>query len=491
MLTKTGAKHVLAIDQGTTNTKALLISEVGEVLARASIPLITAYPNAGWAEQSAEDIWTSVKDAIEQIFNQVGADIIDAIAIANQRETLVVWDAQNSEPICPAIIWQCRRTVDRCTELTAKGHEQTVLDATGLQINPLFPATKLHWVMNNVPQAKALAANGNLRAGTVDSWLLWKLTGGKCFFTDHSNASRTQLFDTETLKFSQELCDLNEVPIECLPKPLPSDSDFGETDSGATALPDGIPILAMMGDSHAALYGHGVREPGAVKATFGTGSSLMTLTPKRIASNNGLSGTIAWTDKNGPTYALEGNITVSGQAASFMANLMGIDGPNKLSALAQTVDDTNGVCFVPALAGLGAPHWDDKAKGTITGMTHGTKPAHLALASLEAIAQQIADVFGSMEQDIGHSISSLRADGGASSNDFLMQIQANILGRDVHRPENEEVGAFGAAEMAFSNLITGSNFETGTITVFSPNIENGERDDFRTMWSKALAKAKL
>lgn len=482
-------KTVLAIDQGTTNTKALLISESGNILARASVPLVTSYPNAGWAEQSAVDIWTSVKNAIAKIIDEVGLDKVDAIAIANQRETLVVWDAKTSKAICPAIIWQCRRTIERCAKLVADGHEQLILDATGLQINPLFPATKLHWVMNNVPQAKELAAKGNLRAGTVDAWLLWKLTGGTSFKTDHSNASRTQLFDTRTLEFSADLCELNEIPIDCLAEPVASDSMFGKTAKDTTALPAGIPIMAMMGDSHAALYGHGVRKPGEVKATFGTGSSLMTLTPKRIASSNGLSGTIAWTDKDGPTFALEGNITVSGQAAAFIANLIGIDGPAKLSSLAETATDNGGVCFVPALAGLGAPHWDDNATGTITGMTHSTKPAHLALATLEAITHQIADVFEAMEQDVGHPIDSLHADGGASSNDFLMQLQANMLGSDVYRSDNEEVGAFGVAAMAFSNMVTQTDIANGENSIFSPNIGKQLRDNNRTLWANSLEKS--
>lgn len=482
-------KTVLAIDQGTTNTKALLIDESGSVLARASTPLVTSYPHVGWAQQSAEDIWTSVKIAIVKIIDEVGLDKVDAIAIANQRETLVAWDAKTSHAIYPAIIWQCRRTVERCAKLVADGHEQLILDATGLQINPLFPATKLHWIMNNIPDAKSLSARGDLCAGTVDTWLLWKLTNGASFKTDHSNASRTQLFDTASLKFSADLCDINEVPIDCLAKPVASDSNFGETAKYVTALPAGIPIMAMMGDSHAALYGHGVRKPGSVKATFGTGSSLMTLTPKRIASSNGLSGTIAWSNKSGTTYALEGNITVSGQAAAFMSNIIAVDGPKDLSILAESVDDNGGVCFVPALAGLGAPHWNDNATGTITGMTHSTKPAHLALATLEAITHQITDVFEAMEQDVGHPIDSLHADGGASTNDFLMQLQANMLGSDVYRSDNEEVGAFGVAAMAFSNMETQTDFANGESSVFSSNIDQQSRVNNRILWANSLTKA--
>ena len=482
-------QNVLAIDQGTTNTKALLISKDGNILARASRPLATAYPNSGWAEQSADDIWASVQGVIADITANAGGVPIDAIAIANQRETLVVWDAETSHPICPAIIWQCRRTTQHCADLMAAGHDEIVTQATGLQINPLFPSTKLAWVMQNVPAAAELAKAGTLRAGTVDSWLLWKLTSGAEFATDHSNASRTQLFDTQTLQFSSDLCALFGVPLSCLPAPRPSDSVFGQVAEDATEIAAGTPITAMMGDSHAALYGHGVRSSGTVKATYGTGSSLMTLTPKRTASSHGLSGTIAWTDRNGTAHALEGNITVSGQAAAFMAGLIGVTDATALSDLAQTVPDASGVSFVPALAGLGAPHWNDDATGTITGMTHATTPAHLARATIDAITHQIADVFEAMESDIGHPMSALRADGGASTNDFLMQTQADILGRKLLRADMEDVGAFGVAAMTFAASETKSETTAGDAKLFEPAIDQGERDTARAQWKAALSKA--
>jgi glycerol kinase len=436
---------ILAIDQGTTNTKGLLIDGAGQIVARASAPLTTHYPHPGWAEQSADDIWASVQSVIAML---VPHGRPDAIAIANQRETLVVWDAATSRPICPAPIWQCRRTAHTSAALIAAGHDRSVIAATGLGINPLFPAGKLGWVLANVPDAQPLLDQGRLRAGTVDSWLLWNLTSGAAFATDHSNASRTQLFDTGSLTFSHDLGALFGADIRCLPAPLPSDALFGTTAAGATSLPAGIPIRAMMGDSHAALFGHGVRSPGPVKATYGTGSSLMTLTPARTASANGLSGTIAWTAGGTTAYALEGNITVSAQAAAFMAQLLGLPNAAALSALAQTVPDAGGVSFVAALAGLGAPHWDDQARGTITGMTHATTPAHLARAALEGIAHQIADVWTAMEADIGHPLALLSADGGASGNAFLMQLQADILQRPVTVSAVEEVGAIGAAAMA-------------------------------------------
>lgn len=478
-------RHVLAIDQGTTNTKAMLVSDTGAIIARASVPLTTRYPHPGWAEQSANDIWSSVQTAMAQLMDKARGVTVDAIGIANQRETLVVWDARTSEPICPAILWQCRRTADTCAALTAAGHQPRVQAATGLAINPLFPASKLGWVLQNVAPAQALAKAGHLRAGTVDAWLIWKLTAGAAFATDHSNASRTLLFDTASLRFSPELCGLFGVPPGCLPAPLASDAEFGRTAAGAFALPAGVPIKAIMGDSHAALYGHGVRQPGAVKATYGTGSSLMTLTPQRVAVRHGLSGTIAWTTASGTAHALEGNITVSAQAAAFMASILGLQSVQALSDLAQTVADTGGVAFVPALAGLGAPYWDDKATGTLTGMTHNTRSAHLARAAFEAIAQQIVDVFDAMEQEVGHPIAGLSADGGASANSFLMQIQADLLGRAVKRSEVEEVGALGVAAMAL-----GVEFPPLSATEFRPTIPAAERQSLRQTWARAVVKTR-
>lgn len=478
--------RVLAIDQGTTNTKALLIDQTGSILARAAAPLTTSYPRPGWAEQSASDIWASVQQVIAKIVGQAGTP--DAIAIANQRETLVLWDSATSQPICPAPIWQCRRTAEDCAALVSAGHDPAVVAATGLGINPLFPASKLAWVLRNVPSAAPLHAEGRLRAGTVDAWLLWNLTGGASFATDHSNASRTQLFDTRSLTFSADLGAIFGAPVDCLPVPKPSDSRFGTTAAGATALPEGVPIQAMMGDSHAALYGHGIRAPGAVKATYGTGSSLMTLTPVRTASRHGLSGTIAWTDRNGTAHALEGNITVSAQAAAFMAGLLGLKDAAALSELAQTVPDAGGVTFVPALAGLGAPHWNDAARGIVAGMTHGTTPAHLARATFEAIGQQIADVLQAMEADVGLPLAGLRADGGASGNGFLMQLQTDLIGRPVLVSGIEEIGAFGAAAMAMAGLGVSLTLPEGG-TVLTPAMSTEVRAGLREQWAAAVRQA--
>ncbi len=485
---------ILAIDQGTTNTKAALVDGTGKIVAQASSPLTSTYPRPGWAEQSASDIWKSVQSVIGALAPKPNARAIIGIAIANQRETLIVWDARTGQPLCPAILWQCRRSAAACAALHAEGKNSDVEAATGLSINPLFPASKLGWVMKNVPQASELAAKGNLRAGTVDSWLLWNLTGGTAFSTDHSNASRTQLFHTGKLSWDPNLCTLFGVPLSALATPLPSDTRFGETVEGATALPAGITILAMMGDSHAALYGHGVRAPGVVKATYGTGSSLMTLTPQRVTSRSGLSGTIAWsTQSEGVAYAIEGNITVSAQAAAFMATLLGLDNAAELSSLAQSVSDSNGVCFVPALAGLGAPHWNDDARGTVTGMTHSTQPAHLARAAFEAIALQIADVFAAMEQDIGVTLEGLKADGGASANDFLMQLQADVLDRPVTRGDVAEIGILGVSAMAFASagLLINLKPSEGSRHVFLPEMDGKSRCALLDDWRLSLKRAML
>lgn len=480
--------RILALDQGTSNTKALLINGSGHVIARASVPLRTDYPQPGWAEQSATEIWTSVQAAIAEVMSHGGTAPVDAIAIANQRETLVLWDSQTGQPIAPAMIWQCRRTAADCAALIAAGHDAQVIAATGLGINPLFPASKLGWARRNLPEVAALLAKGRLRAGTVDSWLLWNLTAGRTFATDHSNASRTQLFDTARLAFSPDLADLFGASVDCLPQALPSDSHFGDTAEGTTALGSGIPIRAMMGDSHAALYGHGIRKPGGVKATYGTGSSLMTLTPVRKTPANGISGTIAWTDRAGTAFALEGNITVSAQAAAFAARLLGLPDAAALSALAQTVPDAGGVTFVPALAGLGAPHWHDGARGTIGGMTHGTGPAHLARATIDAIAHQIADVFEAMQAEIGQPLGALCADGGASGNRFLMQVQADLIDRPVLSARVEEIGAIGVAGMALAAMGCPDlpAFESER---FVPCLAMADRQAARRRWAGAIRQA--
>jgi glycerol kinase len=478
---------ILAIDQGTTNTKALAVDANGRIVAEASAPMSVDYPKPGWAEQSATGIWDSVRRVIADVVAKTSPDF-DAVAISNQRETIVAWDANTGEPLAPAITWQCRRSAEVCEAVRAAGHAELVESKTGLGLDPLFPAAKIAWLMANAPAVRDAAARRSLRVGTVDAWLLWKFTAGSVHASDHSNASRTQLLNTATLAWDDELLAIFGVPPSALPTLRTSDSRFGAVAAGATALAGGTPIHAMLGDSHAALFGHGVRAPGTVKATFGTGSSLMTLTSSRQRSSHGISSTIAWSTASvGPAYALEGNISVSGQAAAFMAEMLGLDDAANLADLAATVPDSNGVNFVPALVGLGAPHWAPEARGLITGLALGTKRAHLARAAIEAIAHQVADVFEAMRADLDAPLEHLSADGGASRNDTLMQFQADIIGREVVRGDRAEVSALGAAMMAAEGLgrpIAPSQESA----VFAPRMTQTRREAVRSQWHEAVQR---
>jgi len=478
---------VLAIDQGTTNTKALLVDVTGAIIASASRPMTVDYPEPGWAEQSADAIWAAVKAVVDELSAHRRASDIVALAFSNQRESIVLWDAETGRPLAPCVIWQCRRTAAACEALIAAGHGNLVEEKTGLGINPLFPASKIAWLIDRIPDGRARAEAGKIKAGTIDSWLLWNFTGGKAHATDHSNASRTQLFDTEALAWSDELCELFGVPKVMLAEVKSSDSRFGETARGTSRLPAGIPIHGMMGDSHAALFGHGVRDPGYVKATYGTGTSLMSLVPARVRSTHGLSGTIAWSLGGKVRHALEGNISVSGQTVAFMAELLGLKGAAELADLAMTVPSSNGVSFVPALVGLGAPHWRNDVRGEISGLALGTKPAHLARAAVEAVAFQVADVFAAMEADIEAPLAGLSVDGGASRNDFLMQFQADILNRPLRRGKFPEVSALGAASVAFHGLGIDMVSANDGQTVFEPALSSEVRASHLAGWRTAVA----
>jgi glycerol kinase len=475
---------ILAIDQGTTNTKALAVEAAGHVMAEASAPMQVSYPHPGWAEQSADDIWSSVQQVVAEVTRFTGPDF-DAVAISNQRETVVAWDAATGRPLAPAITWQCRRSTERCEAIRRAGHAERIAEKTGLGLDPLFPATKIGWLIENVPEVRAAADRRTLRVGTVDSWLLWNFTAGKVHATDHSNASRTQLLDTGSLGWDEELLGIFEVPASTLPELRSSDSHFGDAAAKVSALSAGTPIHAMLGDSHAALFGHGIRTPGTVKATYGTGSSLMTLTDGRRRSGHGLSSTIAWSTSAGTAYALEGNISASGQAAAFMAELLGLADAAALAALAATVPNSNGVSFVPALVGLGAPHWAPGARGLIGGLTLGTRPAHLARAAIEAIAQQVADVFEAMQDDLGKPLAQLSADGGASRNDALMQFQADIIGRPVVRSDRAEASALGAVMVAAQGL--GRRVvPLAPDKTFVPRMGAADRTAIRALWRDAI-----
>ncbi|MGP7796861.1 FGGY-family carbohydrate kinase [Sphingomonas sp. CLY1604] len=483
------APSILAIDQGTSNTKVLLIDAAsGAVTARASRPMTVSHPQPGWAEQSAEAIWQAVREAIAEVIAAVPAGEVVAVGIANQRETVVLWDAATGVSIAPAPIWQCRRTQPQCEALATAGLGEEVAAISGLGLDPLFPAAKIAWLLDTVPGARDRAARGELRCGTIDSWLLWRLTAGAVHATDASNASRTQLLRLATRDWDARLAEVFAVPLGLMPQVRASDARFGPVAAGVCALPPGVPIRAMMGDSHAALYGHGIHAPGRAKVTIGTGSSVMTPTAARVRSGHGLSETIAWMRGDAVLHALEGNISVSGQAAAFAVRLLGLPDEAALTALAAEVPDSGGVSFVPALAGLGAPHWRSDARGLIAGMTLGTRPAHVARAALEAIALQIGDVLDAMAADLDAPIAAISVGGGATCNALLMQLLADLTQRDVLRPASIEASALGAARMA-ADALGYAAWDEAAIDRFTPSLSAGAADRRRAEWRRAVERA--
>ncbi len=432
---------VLAIDQGTSNTKAIVIDRGGRIVARASVPMDIAFPQPGWVEQDPLAIWKAVETVIAGCLDQVPPGSIATIGISNQRETVLAWDRTTGQPLGPAVIWQCRRTADFCQHLRERGLEPFLRERTGLTIDPLFSASKARWLLKQMEAAGRQADNVCL--GTVDSWLLWNLTAGRVHATDFSNAARTQLLNLRTGAWDDELLGLFEIPAAALPQIRPSSGIFAET-AALGNLGAGIPIASMIGDSHAALFGQRGFLPGSIKATYGTGSSLMTPIQTLRISERGLSSTVAWGMKK-ITYALEGNISVTGSAVQWFGQFLGAENPaQRVAALANEVKDTGGVYLVPAFVGLGAPHWDEAARGMICGMTRGSTAAHVARAVIESIAYQVRDVFDAMQEDAGITLSSLLADGGATRNDQLMQFQADILNCAVLRNSSGEVSPLGA-----------------------------------------------
>ena len=483
---------LLAIDQGTSNTKAIVVDRAGKIVARASVPMEIAFPQPGWVEQDALAIWQAVGTVIEGCLNQIPPTAVAAIGISNQRETILAWDRSNGQPLGPAVIWQCRRTADFCQQLREQGLEPFLRERTGLTIDPLFSASKARWLLKQVEASGRLAESACL--GTVDSWLLWKLTGGKVHATDCSNAARTQLFNLRTATWDDELLRLFEVPASTLPQILPSSGIFAET-AVLGSLPAGLPIASMIGDSHAALFGQGGFLPGSIKATYGTGSSLMTPIQKLRISERGLSSTVAWALRD-ITYALEGNISVTGSAVQWFGQFLGAENPaERVANLAREVKDTAGVYVVPAFVGLGAPHWNEAARGMICGMTRGTGAAHVARAVIESIAYQVRDVFDAMQEDAGITLSSLLADGGATRNDQLMQFQADILNCAVLRNSSPEVSPLGAAFLAGLGTGFWSTLEDVAALPrqferFEPKMPDSQRAELYAGWQAAVARAK-
>lgn len=483
---------ILAIDQGTSYSKALVFDEAGEVVAAASRHTPISYPRPGWVEQDPHLVLDSVMDAVDEVLGKVERPP-NILAITNQRESAMIWERASGEPVGPLVSWQCRRSNEKCEQLRSAGAEKEILDKTGLPLEPLFSAGKLSWLLDAGDSIRTRAERGELCGGTVDSWLLWNLTGGAVHATDTGNASRTQLFDIYALSWSEELLDLFGVPAALLPEVRPSSGVFGTTVAMGD-LPAGVPVAAMVGDSHGALYGHGCRGPGPVKVTFGTGSSLMTIVPGPFPASNGMAVTIAWSREK-PTYALEANILTTGSAIEWMAEVLGLERASEVDDLAGDSAAADGVYFVPALLGLAAPHWQSDARGILVGMTRATGRSHLARAALEGVAFQVRDVLEALEAVAPPDDPSrvIFADGGASRSDLLMQVQADLTGWSVARADSPHLAAAGSAYLAGLALGVWDEEEVSGLTEhrdhFLPTLGSTERDLLYDGWQDALRRA--
>ncbi|MDZ4289617.1 MAG: glycerol kinase GlpK [Prosthecobacter sp.] len=489
-------KYILALDQGTTSSRSILFDHQGKAVASAQREFAQHYPQPGWVEHDAEEIWQTQLRTAKEVLKKakVSAKDVAAIGITNQRETTVVWNRQTGKPVGKAIVWQDRRTAGICDKLKARGAESMIRHKTGLVVDAYFSGTKLQWMLEHVPEAKALAKQGQLAFGTIDSWLLWNLTGGRVHATDVSNASRTMLYDITTGAWDDELLGLFKAPASVLPKVMPSSGVFGET----TLFGGSIPIAGIAGDQQAALFGQVCTKPGMVKNTYGTGCFMLMHTgTKRIASGNNLLTTVAWQlGDDAMEYAVEGSVFIAGAVVQWLRDGLGIiKKSSDVEALAAQVPDTGGVYLVPAFAGLGAPHWDAYARGLLCGVTRGTTKAHLARAALEGIAFQVADILNAMQGDAGVKLRELRVDGGASNNNLLMQFQADLLGVPVVRPQVTETTALGAAYLA--GLGVGYWKKPAEIATqwqserrFEPAMKSARRKELLAGWTRALERAK-
>lgn len=486
-------KYVMALDQGTTSSRCILFDRQGNMVSMAQKEFTQIYPRTGWVEHDAMEIWSSQYGVAAEAMAKIGADAgdIDAIGITNQRETTIVWDRNTGVPVYNAICWQCHRTADRIDELKAQGYDKLIKSKTGLVPDAYFSATKIGWILDNVEGARKKAEAGELLFGTVDTWLIWKLSKGRIFVTDYTNASRTMLFNIHTRSWDDELLELFGVPRSMLAQVRPSSCIYGTTDEGL--LGGEIKLAGAAGDQQAALFGQCCYGEGDVKNTYGTGCFLLMNTGKRaFESENGLITTIAADTDEEPSYALEGSVFVAGAAIQWLRDEMRmIDSSAQSEEYAKAVPDTNGVYVVPAFTGLGAPYWNQYCRGMVVGITRGCSKEHFVRATLESLAYQTHSVLKSMEQDTGLAISSLRVDGGASDNDFLMQFQADILGADVLRPECIETTALGAAYLA--GLATGywqsreeieKNWQLSHR--FVPSMSDAIRQERLKGWDKAV-----
>ena len=489
-------KYIMAFDAGTTSNRCILFDQRGEICSSAQKEFTQFFPKPGWVEHDANEIWATQLGVAVEAMGKIGATAADiaAIGITNQRETTVVWDKRTGEPVCNAIVWQCRRTSAYCDELKRQGHTEMIRRKTGLVVDAYFSGTKVHWILENIPGARQRAEQGELLFGTVETWLIWRLTGGKVHVTDYSNASRTMLFNINTLTWDEEILKLLDIPAAMLPTPMPSSCVYGETAPGFFGSP--IPIAGAAGDQQAALFGQTCFAPGEAKNTYGTGCFLLMNTGEEpVFSKNGLVTTVAWGLDGKVNYALEGSIFVAGAAIQWLRDEMRlIESAADSEYHAGKVKDTLGCYVVPAFTGLGAPYWDQYARGAIVGLTRGVNKNHIIRATLESIAYQVSDVLEAMRADSGIELTSLKVDGGASANNVLMQIQADILQTTVHRPVCVETTALGAAYLAGLAVGYWSSQEDVRLNwavdrSFFPTITSAQRDEKLFGWKRAVGRA--
>ncbi|MDU4935490.1 MAG: glycerol kinase GlpK [Peptostreptococcaceae bacterium] len=490
-------KYIMALDQGTTSSRAILFDKEGNIIATSQKEFTQIYPKPGWVEHNAMEIWGSQSGVMREVLetNSISPDEIAAIGITNQRETTIVWDKNTGKPIYNAIVWQCRRTSEICDEIEANGYKDMIKDKTGLILDAYFSGTKIKWILDNVEGAREKAENGELLFGTVDTWLIWNLTRGKVHVTDYSNASRTMLYNIKELKWDDEILELLNIPKSMLPEVKPSSCIYGNTDEQMLAGAQ-IPIAGCAGDQQSALFGQTCFEEGSAKNTYGTGCfMLMNTGEKPVESKNGLLTTIAWGVDGKVEYALEGSIFVGGAVIQWLRDELKILYNAKQSEFyATSVEDTNGVYVVPAFTGLGAPHWNMYARGCVMGLTRGANREHLVRASLESIAYQVKDVLHAMEEDSGLKLAGLKVDGGASANNFLMQFQSDILDTNINRPKVVETTALGAAYLA--GLAVGFYSSKDDIKnswiidkEFKPNMEEAKRANLYKGWKRAVQRS--
>lgn len=487
------AKYIMALDAGTTSNRCIIFGEHGDIASVAQKEFTQFYPRPGWVEHDAKEIWATQLGVSVEAMQKIGAKAEDiaAIGITNQRETTVVWDRATGEPVAPAIVWQCRRTAEYCDQLRQRGLVDKIRQKTGLVIDAYFSASKIRWILENIPGVREKAEVGEVLFGTVDSWLIWNFTGGKVHAIDYSNASRTMLFNINTLEWDDDILAELDIPRAMLPTPMPSSGLFGYTDAELFGKP--IPITGAAGDQQAALFGQACFSPGMAKNTYGTGAFLLMNTGDTpVFSNNGLVTTIAWGVNGKVEYALEGSVFVAGAAIQWLRDEMRlVDSSPDSEYYASKVKDTGGCYVVPAFTGLGAPYWDQYARGTIVGLTRGINKNHIIRATLESLAFQVNDILIAMQADSGIELSTLSVDGGASSNDLLMQMQADISGAPVQRPTCIETTAMGAAYLA--GLAVGYWSSKSDVLrnraidrVFHPTIGENERALKLLGWSKAV-----